>query len=190
MSKRPLLRTAPVSEFGEFDGAEFDAADEQHIIDNTYVPGWSEMKKQRDVQLGELAQGRLRPDQVKALPVNVRLVRRATASGAFEGKKLMSAANSGYQPITEDMVETVDWFTAMPPGAKVLEDGSIVNAAGDMQYMYCPGPRAAMNLRRKNQRMLEMAANAGVTTQGGVAEQGGDWGKQDLKDPLPPKASF
>jgi hypothetical protein len=180
MTKRPLIRTEPVSEFGEFEAADLDAFADDRAMDNTYVPGWSDLRHRRDLELAEVAQGTRRPEDVSPLPVNVRMVRRTSAGGQFDGKKLMAAQNNGYRPITtEDVGE--DWFSDMPPGSKVLEDGSIVNAAGDLQYMYVPGPRAAVNLQRKKQRMLDMAAMAGEKVAGGALENnGGTFGKEPL----------
>lgn len=175
--KRKLVRTSPVSEFGEFEAEVENLNLADAVMDPTWVPGWSELRHQRDKQMAEVAQGLRRPEEVKALPVNVRLVRRSSAGGAFDGRKLMAAANTGYKPITQEHVGE-DWFTDLPAGAKVLEDGSIVNAAGDMQYMYTPGPRAAALLKVKTQRMLDMAAVAGQAVKGGAVEAGGTFGKE------------
>lgn len=178
--KRKLIRTAPVSEFGEFEAATFEGVPlGERVMDPTWVPGWSELRYQRDLQMAEVAQGTRMPNEVDALPVNVRMVRRSTAGGAFDGRKLMASQNNGYMPITKDHVGE-DWFTDMPAGAKLLEDGTIVNAAGDMQYMYCTAQRAAVNLKGKTQRMLDMAAVAGQAVRGGAVEAGGTFGKESL----------
>jgi hypothetical protein len=174
---RPLINTRPVSEFGEFEASEVTELMGGLVEDNTFVPGWSELRRERDIALGEVVQGRRLASDVPALPVNVRLVRRSGASGVFDGKKLMSATNQGYMNITKEHIGQ-DWFTAMPPGAKVLEDGSIVNAAGDMQYMYCHGPRAALNLKRKQERTRALADMAGQGVAGGVVQHGGSFDKE------------
>jgi hypothetical protein len=148
-------------------------------MDPTWVPGWSELRYQRDLQMAEVAQGLRTPGDVKAFPVNVRMVRRSSAAGAFDGRKLMASQNNGYLPITKDHIGET-WFSDMPAGAKLLEDGTIVNAAGDMQYMYCSAPRAASNLRGKTQRMLDMADVAGQAVKGGAVEAGGTFGKEPL----------
>lgn len=186
MSKRPLIRTTPVSEFGEFEASAFDGdvagqeADAVFLRDMTYVPGWSGMRRGRDEELAELAQGRRTAKEVRALPVNVRLVRRASAKGEFDGKKLMMAGVQGYKPITSDMRGKVDWFTAMPPGARILENGEIVNAAGDMVYMYTEAPQAARNLARKAEKTRLLADQAGEKVAGGVVEAGGEWAREPL----------
>ena len=181
--KRPLIRTEPVSEFGEFEASAFEGFGEDRVMDYTYVPGWSDLRHQRDRELAEVAEGTRKPEDVISLPGNVRLVRRM-GGGNFDGKKIMAARNNGYRPIV-DADRGQPWFTDLPPGAKVLEDGSIVNAAGDMQYMYAPPERAAHNLKQKTQRMLDMAAMAGQKIAGGASDNvGGSFGKQDLDTPL------
>lgn len=180
--KRPLIRTEPVSEFGEFEASAFEGMDDR-VMDFTHVPGWSELRHIRDMELAEVAQGTRRPEEVSALPGNVRLVRRM-GGGQYDGKKLMASRNNGYRPITQEDVGQ-KWFTALPAGAKVLEDGGIVNAAGDMQYMYAPPERAAHNLKVKTQRMLDMAAMAGEKIAGGAHENtGGTFGQVSPDTPL------
>lgn len=185
--KRPLIVSKPVDEFGEVT-AELEEMDQNEMVrDLTYVPGWSELKFQRDAALADLANGRAVAGDVPSLPVNVRMVRRAGINGGTTGHKLMAAFNNGYKPITKAHIGQA-WFTALPPGARELEDGSIVNAAGDCQYMYCERPRAALNRRRATERMLAHAENAGlnpVDDEGsptpGITQSGGTFGK------VPPK---
>jgi len=179
---RPLIQSKPVDEFGEAM-QELEECSGANVRDLSYVPGFSDLKFQRDLALAEVAQGRRLAQDVPALPVNVRMVRRAGVSGTFQGQKLMAAANDGYQPITKEHLGQ-DWFTELPPGSRVLEDGTIVNAAGDCQYMYCTGPVAARNLRRKQQRMAEMADSAGLNpvdadgnSTGGIVQAGGTFAK-------------
>ncbi len=185
--KRPLIVSKPVDEFGEIT-AELEEMDQTNMAaDMTYVPGWSELKYQRDAALADLAAGRGTAAEVPSLPVNVRLVRRSGLNGNTDGRKLMMAFNNGYKPITKKHIGQA-WFTALPPGARELEDGSIVNAAGDCQYMYCEGPRAALNKRRAVEKMLAHAENAGLnpvdddgTPTPGITQSGGTLGKVPLK---------
>ena len=185
--KRPLIVSKPVDEFGEVT-AELEEMDQTNMAaDMTYVPGWSELKYQRDAALADLAAGRGTAAEVPSLPVNVRLVRRSGLNGNTDGRKLMMAFNNGYKPIINKHIGQA-WFTALPPGARELEDGSIVNAAGDCQYMYCEGPRAALNKRRAVEKMLAHAENAGLnpvdddgTPTPGITQSGGTFGKVPLK---------
>lgn len=179
---RPLIQSKPVDEFGEALGV-MESDDGASVRDLSYVPGFSDLKYQRDLALAEVAQGRRLAQDVPALPVNVRMVRRAGLTGSFQGQKLMAAANDGYQPITKEHIGQV-WFTALPPGARVMEDGTIVNAAGDCQYMYCTGPVAARNLRRKQARMADISESAGLNpvdadgnSTGGIVQAGGTFGR-------------
>lgn len=183
MSKRPLIPTRPVDEFGGFSAADLENMAEEAPMDSTFVPGWSPMRRQRDIELGELAEGRRRADEVSSLPVNVRIVSRSSPSGAFTSRKLMQASANGYRPIVESDLGEL-WFTEMPPGATVMPDGSIVNAAGDGQYMVCEARRAALNKYRKEVKMLEQAAQAGTKIEGGIGEVGGTFQHQALDAPL------
>src|SRR5690606_13021275 len=99
--KRPLIRTTPVSEFGEFDATKLAELGAEVPIDNTYVPGFSDLRRRRDFELAEVAEGRRRVEEVSSLPVNMRLVRRASAGGTFDGARLMKAAGQGYRPVTK-----------------------------------------------------------------------------------------
>jgi len=184
---RPLIVTKPVDEFGEADEELADMDQTGMLRDLTYVPGWTELRYERDLALAEVAQGRRLASEVPALPVRVRMVRRSGVSGASQGQKLMAAFNDGYKPITKEHIGQA-WFTALPPGAKYLEDGTIANAAGDCLYMYVEGPRAALNARRAKERMLGMAEQAGLNprdadgnSEAGITQSGGTFGKVPLK---------
>lgn len=184
---RPLIVSKPVDEFGEVTAELEDMEYAGGNQDFTYVPGWSELRYERDLALAEVAQGRRTPGEVPALPVRVRMVSRSGVGGSSSGHKLMRAFNDGYKPITKAHLGQV-WFTKMPPGARELEDGSIVNAAGDCQYMYVEGPRAALNAKRARDKMLSHAEAAGLNprdadgkAEAGITQSGGTFGKVPLK---------
>jgi len=169
--KRELIATKPISEFGELDQTLLDTPDAT-APDMTYTPGWSDLKHQRDVELAEYTQGTRAGKDVSALPGHLRLVRRMSVGGQVDGKKLMSAANTGGRPVTKDDIGKVPWLTAMPPGARELPDGTIVNAAGDCQYMWWDAKQAAVNLHRKTRRWQEQS--------GVVADAGKDISDEGL----------
>lgn len=180
---RPLIVSKPVDEFGEVTDELSDMDETGMLRDLTYVPGWTELRYERDAALAEVAQGRRAASDVPALPVRVRMVRRAGVSGAANGQKLMAAFNDGYKPITTEHLGQ-EWFTALPPGARVMENGDILNAAGDCQYMYVEGPRAATNAKRARERMLSFAEGAGLNprdsegrSEPGITQSGGTFGK-------------
>lgn len=172
--KRPLIATQPISEFGELDPTlddqNYDAAP-----DMTYTPGWSELRRQRDQQMQEYQEGRRAGKDVMALPGNLRLVRRQSVGGKMDGVKMMGARNNGYRAVTQaDLGQP--WFTEMPIGAAALPDGTIVNSAGDCQWMWCDAPQAARNKARNTTRW--MAQSGGVEQ----AKGGDDMKFSDIAD--------
>jgi hypothetical protein len=160
----PLKQSAPVSEFGEMP---LGAVDESQgaPADLTYVPGWSELRYERDVQMAEYAQGARPASEVDALPGNVRWTRRMTAAGKEDGKKLMLSKNAGYIALTSDDVGS-PWLTSLPVGAVVQTDGTITNAAGDCVLTYADAVSAGRNARQKEAKMQRATASAGEKMHG------------------------
>lgn len=149
---RPLINSEPVSEFGAAHG---DLPKDLAAVDLLYVPGFSELRETRDVEIAEYRDGTRHGKDVSTLPANVRWVAATVGSdGVVRSKKLMTAANKGYRPVTKDMLPDEHgkprhaWLTGLPPGAKINPDGSISNAAGDLQLQWCDQPTAARNQRR------------------------------------------
>lgn len=167
----PLKQSAPVSEFGE---TPLGAVDEGQgaPADLTYVPGWSELRYGRDVQMAEYAQGVRRAGDVDALPGNVRWTRRMTAGGKEDGKKLMLSKNAGYVALTSEDVGS-PWLTSLPVGAVVQMDGTITNAAGDCVLTFADAAAAGRNARQKEAKMQRATASAGEKMHGvdGQVEQ-------------------
>jgi hypothetical protein len=149
-----------------------DPADlgESNSIDLLEVPGFTGMRHRRDLELAEVHAGRRRGQEVSTLPVNCRWV--AITRGTKDEPshvKLMRAANQGYLPVKADQVGKETWLTAMPPGARKLPDGSIVNAAGDLQLHYAPQRIAARNQARKdraNREQMDGVGNLGNAAEG------------------------
>ena len=168
--KRELIATKPVSEFGETDPSLGDMGDGK--IDLTYTPGWSELRKRRDEEVAEWVGGTRHGKDVMVLPGNLRLVRRTSVSGELDGKKSMAAHNTGGRLVTSQDIGQ-PWFTAMPPGAKALLDGTIVNAAGDCQYMWWEAPQAAARKQRNEHNWLEAS--------GAQIEKGADISGEGMK---------
>lgn len=162
--KRPLVNTAPLDEFGAVS-EEALAVSQTPAADLTYVPGFSDMRYERDIQMGEYVRGERRGQDVRTLPVNIRLVRANTSSGHPEGVKVMSARINGYEPLTEkDLGE--DYLTKLPPGARKLPDGTLLTAAGDAIYMKATAERVAVNLARKQRAMQQATASLADRSEG------------------------
>lgn len=177
--KRPLVNAQPVDEFGAFEeevGGMVGAYEQGK--DLLYVPGWSEMRQGRDVQMAEYQAGTRRGQDVEALPVNVRWSRRSEVKeGRPDPQKLASAQNNGYRAAIGKAEKDggdigKQWLTALPPGATVQADGTIRNAAGDLQLMVCTAQVAARNARRRAEASRAQVEAAGTQVEGGLLEVG------------------
>jgi len=164
LRKRPLVNTAPIDEFGVVKEELLNDASTQGV-DLTYVPGFSEMRYERDIQMAEYAHGTRRGQDVRTLPVNVRLVRATTTTGHPEGGKLMKARIDGYEPLTKKDIGQA-YLTKLPPGARELPDGTLATAAGDAIYMKAPAERVALNQRRKQRAMENAQASLAEGSEG------------------------
>jgi len=157
---RPLVNTEPVDEFGAItqDDDFHDPGTVQ--ADLTYVPGWSELRRERAMQMAEYVNGRRLGQDVMSLPVNVRWGRRMTVAQTPDSAKLQGHANAGYRAVNKSDVGQV-WLKDLPPGSRVMTDGTIVNAAGDQMLLVCTAQQARKNRRRKMQaaKAQEDAAN-------------------------------
>ena len=136
-------------------------------VDLLRVPGFSELRETRDIEMTEYLRGTRHGKDVSALPVNVRWTAATIgADGVQRSKKLMSAANKGYKPVTKDMLPENgkpkhNWLTALPPGARGNPDGTISNAAGDLQLQWCDQSTAARNQARKERATAELVDGVG-----------------------------
>lgn len=162
--KRPLVATAIRTEFGDVkdDASFYDAASVDR--DMTYVPGFSEMRRNRDLELAAVASGKKQRHEanIAPLPVNVRWTRVSTLNGSPDGRKLIASGSLGYKTVHKDQIGKVDWLKALPPGATIDADGSI--RKGDTILTVADGKDAARNAARRtaqtNRLVNEAAANA------------------------------
>ena len=170
--KRPIVNTTIRTEFGDVleDASFHDVGGADR--DMTYVPGFSEMRRNRDLELAAVASGAKPKHEAKLvpLPVNMRWVRRTTPRGAPDGRKEISSGNLGYRLVNKEQVGKNDWLTKLPPGATVEADGSIVK--GDTVLMVADGKNAARNAARRaaqTQRLVNdtSAAAGGLVSVGG-----------------------
>jgi hypothetical protein len=162
MAKRPIVETGIRTEFGDVqdDPSFYDVGGADR--DLTYVPGFSDLKRARDLELAAVASGRKPRHEARILPlpVNVRWTRTTTPKGAPDGMKQITTANLGYKPAHKDQIGKVDWLKELPPGATINADGSIQK--GDTILMVADGKTAARNAARKQAQTQRMTDPASV----------------------------
>lgn len=149
---RPLIATGVLTEFGEAHIEEGVDGSFAGLADPTYVPGFSDLRFQRDQQLGEAAKGHRPSNRVMLLPVNMRWSRRTKTDGKPDETKVQKAKVNGYTPVLATDVGQ-PWLTAIPDGATVLPDGTI--GKGDTVLMKCAPERAAQNAYRKQKLTMD-----------------------------------
>lgn len=176
MAKRPIVATGIRTEFGDVqdDPSFHDVGGANR--DLTYVPGFSDMKRARDLSLSDIASGRKKAHEVdvKPLPVNVRWTRTTTPKGSPDGMKQITTANLGYKAVHKDQVGKVEWLRELPPGATINADGSIQH--GDTMLMVTDGKTAARNSARKQAQTTRMIdpSNVGASGLLGVRKDGAE----------------
>lgn len=172
MAKRPLVNTAIRTEFGDVleDAAFHDVSGADR--DLTYVPGFSEMRRERDRELAAVASGEKQRHEMKLknLPVNLHWVRKTTPRGAPDGLKQISTGNLGYRTVHKDQIGKVDWLTSLPPGVVIDADGSLVK--GDTVLMVADGKTAARNAARRAAQTRRMTEDAQAAAGGLLAIAG------------------
>lgn len=150
MAKRPLVSSAIRTEFGDVldDPSFYDAGAADR--DQTYVPGFSDLRRARDLEIADVASGRKPAHEAKidALPVNLRWVRNSTPrDGAPDTRKQTASGNLGYTLVSKDAIGKEAWLTKLPPGARITADGAIQK--GDTVLMVADAKTAARNAARK-----------------------------------------
>lgn len=137
-----------ISEFGDLrDQAEsYDPA--RMDRDYTYVPGFSEMRRDVALQMAEVRRGERAPKDVVPLPVNLHWARNADGDGKPNSAKQFGHARKGYRlasgkPKSESGDVGEAWLKELPPGTRLGADGSIIN--GDTVLMVCTAAQARKN---------------------------------------------
>lgn len=141
--KVPLVPSQPMTEFGAIE-AESVFSD-PHVMDRdlSYIPGWSEMRRTRDIQLAEVVAGKRSASDVITLPVNMRFARNQEKSGKPDSAKVFGHGRKGFRAVHAEKDKGQPWFTGLPPGANVNADGSV--QVGDTTVMVCDRQSAARN---------------------------------------------
>ena len=158
MAKVPLVETAPLSEFGDLlESADFN---DPHGMarDSTYVPGFSEMRREYATKAAEYERGQrgqgpqISRDQVPTLDVNLRWARNQAKDGKPDNVKPFGHSRLGYRMVTKDDVGQ-PWLKELPGGAFVQADGTIRN--GDTVLMVTDRRNAARNELQRRLRTEE-----------------------------------
>ncbi len=141
--------------------------------DRTYVPGFSEMRRNRDIALGDIASGRKSRHEVTvpSLPVNLRWTRtHKVGNSAPDSTKQIAAGSSGYRVVNADQIGKVPWLTKAPPGSTVDADGAI--RVGDTILMVADAKSAARNVARRQAQTVALT-DAVASAQGGLLSVAG-----------------
>lgn len=164
--KRSLQDANLVTEFGGVEDLPSFNAEGISQFDYSYVPGFSEMRVKRDIDIGRYQRHEIKAREVSTLPVNLRWFRAVRGAGTDpDHRRTVHAKRQGYRPVTkEDLKLNHAWLTDLPPGAMVAPDGVIKTAGGDLALYVIDQAGAARNAYRKKKLAedmvdgLEMAA--------------------------------
>lgn len=147
--KKPLQDINLISEFGGIEDLESFKAEGVTQRDYTYVPGFSDMRVKRDLDLGAFKRHEIKAKEVSVLPVNLRWFRTVKGTGSDPDQmRIAHSRNLGYRPVTEKD-KGQPWMTDLPPGAMVAPDGTVKSAAGDLQLCVVDQQGAARNAMRR-----------------------------------------
>jgi hypothetical protein len=152
----PLVETLPLSEFGDFLEERQSAVGLER--DGTYVPGFSEMRVERDMKVGQYLRREITRDEIPNLPVNLRWARVQNKAGQPDSSKAFNHSRKGYRYVSKEDVGT-DWFKELPGGATWNAAGQLQN--GDCALMVASAKDAARN--EANRRRELEARTSGVT---------------------------
>ena len=152
---RPLVDANLVTDFGGVELTPEFMAEGTGQKDYTYVPGFSEMQVNRQLDLAALHRGEIRGKDVRTLDYNARWYRCANKAGEADNGRAVAALNEGYVPATKNDIGK-PWLTKLPPRAQIMPDGTIRISGGDLQLFVTGKENAAKNAMRKKIRTEEM----------------------------------
>lgn len=154
----PILNTEPPAEFGELkEMPEFH--DSQGMDrDYTYVPGFSELRRHRDLAIAEVMAGKRAAKDVPTMPYNMRWARCQSRKGEPDTSKVIRAGNRGYRAVTGEDVGPGKLIPSLPGGAVQQPDGTI--RRGDVILMVAAADRVARNEFQKRVRTESLTRGA------------------------------
>lgn len=140
----PLILSQPASEFGDLTQT-VDFNDPQVMDrDMSYVPGFSDLRRARDLKIAEYVNHKASRADIPELPVNMRWARNQSKDGKPDSSKVFGHNTKGYRMATKaDISPTNPWLTQLPPGAEIGADGVI--RKGDTALMVATKEQAAKN---------------------------------------------
>lgn len=146
--KRELIPTAIRTEFGEVldDPAFYETLGA--AMDQTYVAGYSDMRRARDIAIatelkerGDLS--RVKWANIPTLPVRLQWARTSRIkTGLPDNTKEVEYSSQHYRAVTKADIGSA-WCKELPNGASFQADGSIKK--GDTTLMVCDAKDAARN---------------------------------------------
>lgn len=148
----PLIQSAPVSEFGDFEPDEsfFDPNGQDR--DATYVPGYAEMRKAFEVGARDFRLGKISRDAIPTVPVRLRWARCQRINGEPDNTKPFSHSQRGYEYVTKEHVGQA-WLKKLPGGTNWDAAGNL--RRGDSVLMVADAKDAARNDYQKARRTQE-----------------------------------
>lgn len=145
---KPIVRTGIYTEYGELlDDPASLLANQDGSADVTNVPGFSDMRRARDLAIAK-------KEKAPFLPVNLRWFRRTKSNGQPTNERTVIAEGKDYKPVLASQIGKEAWITGMPRGATQLPDGTI--GTSDMQLMVQTASAAAKSEYRKKVKWLEL----------------------------------
>ena len=139
---KPLIPTTIRTEFGDVLESEVFRSEAGANGDFTYVPGYSDLRRQRDRELKEVVEGKRETTDVTKLPVRLQWVRSVRVNNTPDNRKPVEFGNQKYRNVTSSDIGQ-PWFTGMPEGAVTEAGGEI--RQGDCTLMVCTSEKAAQN---------------------------------------------
>ena len=158
--KKPLVTAAVMTEFGPVleDPSFLDPHGASG--DLTWTPGWSELRRQRDLAHAEYVKTYSRQPTAKDLPTlpgQLVLARRSKPmSGLPDNTDVLTFGQEGFRVVTKDDIGKA-WFCPdrkLPVGSEILADGTVVK--GDAVYMWADAGSAAKRAARRTQHTQDL----------------------------------